>query len=230
MTELIVGIVLDILGHVAIKNREGIRVERVPTSGLGVAGCRLANAKSCLLGSSEFPVLFPEIAFENFGRGQETQDCSIASFKPAASLLLASAIAAWAFVVNSALAGSNVAPAMPKPFKKERRPTSRRPRESRFPSAEGIISISLDAFRPLFRSFFIWYAARFSGCFSFHEIAVTALFGCNIYTRTPSILFHRYGKEFSYFAHGGHRRRSARVLTTGHRLGAFAYAGKASPP
>ena len=30
----------------------------------------------------------------------------------------------------------------------------------------------------------------------FHENAVTALFGCNIYTRTPPILFHRQRGNF----------------------------------
>src|SRR6202011_5629735 len=85
---------------------------------------------------------------------------------------------------------------MPKPFKKERRPTSRRPRESSSPSAEGIIIISLDALRPLFRSFFIWYAARFSGCFSFHEIVVTSLFRRNIYTCAPPILFPMGKRNF----------------------------------
>src|SRR5208283_900314 len=118
---------------------------------------------------------------------------------PLLRLPLLSPPTSWpsAFVINSALAGSKVAPARPKPFRKERRPTSRRPRESRFASAEGIVRASLDAFRPLFRSFFIRYAAGFSGCSRSHEIAVTALFGCNIYTRTPSILFHRHRKNFS---------------------------------
>jgi hypothetical protein len=37
----------------------------------------------------------------------------------------------------------------------------------------------------------------FRGCFSCHEIAVTALFSCNIYTRSPSILFHKHRDIFS---------------------------------
>jgi hypothetical protein len=77
---------------------------------------------------------------------------------------------------------------------------------------------SLDAFRPLFRSFFIRYAARFRVVSRPHEIVVTALFGCNIYTWTTSILFHRYREIFFAWRHG----RSARVLTTRAKAGAFA--------
>ena len=69
--------------------------------------------------SSELPVLLPEIAFEDFGRGQEPENCRIAFGKASA---LVSRIRT-ALVINNALAGNNVAPAMPKPFKKERRPT-----------------------------------------------------------------------------------------------------------
>ena len=83
MAELIIGIVQDILGHVAIKNRESSRVERVPSSGSSSSS---GNFELCLPGSSEFPVLFPQIALEDFGRGQEAQDGGIASCKPAASI------------------------------------------------------------------------------------------------------------------------------------------------
>src|ERR1700730_8778617 len=96
---------------------------------------------------------------------------------------------ALALVVNSVLAGSKVAPAMPKPFRNERRPTARRPRESNSPSAEGILSASLDALRPLFCSFFIWCDSRLLGFRSFYEISVTALLGCNYYTGKAVILF-----------------------------------------
>ena len=87
MAELIIGIVLDILGHVAIKNQKAVRVGRVPPSGSWRdAGCRISRCEIWLLGSSEFPVLLPEIAFEDFGRGQEPENCRIASGKASASV------------------------------------------------------------------------------------------------------------------------------------------------
>ena len=75
MTEFIIGIVENILGHVTIQNLEGGRVIRVSPSGSWrSASCRISRCEITLLGSSEFPVLFPEITFEDFGRGQEPQN------------------------------------------------------------------------------------------------------------------------------------------------------------
>ena len=77
MADLIVCIVVDILGLVAIKNLKGFRVARVPPSG---------SREFVVLGSSEFPVLYPQIALEDLGRAQEPQDCSIAFSKASTSI------------------------------------------------------------------------------------------------------------------------------------------------
>ena len=54
VAEFIVRIVMDILGHIHIKDRECVRVERVPTGG---------RCEFVILDSSELPVLCPQIAF-----------------------------------------------------------------------------------------------------------------------------------------------------------------------
>jgi len=64
-------------GWSPIKNLKGFRVARVPPGG---------SRKFVVLGSSEFPVLYPQIALKDFGRAQEPQDCSIASGQAAASI------------------------------------------------------------------------------------------------------------------------------------------------
>ncbi len=79
MAEFIIGIVENVLGHVTIQNLEGSRVIRVPTSGSWRgASCRISRCEITLLGSSEFPVLFPQIALEDFGGGQEPKNGGIA--------------------------------------------------------------------------------------------------------------------------------------------------------
>jgi len=80
---------------------------------------------------------------------------------PLVRLPLRSVGFARTLVANSALTGNKVAPTMPKPFKKERRPTSRRLRQSNSTSAEGTVMVSLDVLRPLFRTFFIIFSGVF---------------------------------------------------------------------
>jgi hypothetical protein len=83
VADLIVCIVVDILGLVAIKNLKSFRVARVPPSG---------SRKLVVLGSSQFPVFYSQIALKDFGRAQEPQDCSIASGQAAASICTSIAI------------------------------------------------------------------------------------------------------------------------------------------
>ncbi len=60
MAELIVRVVVNVLGHVPIQNRKGIRVKRIPSRCL----CELV-----ILSSPEFPILLPQVALQNFSGG-----------------------------------------------------------------------------------------------------------------------------------------------------------------
>ena len=64
MGELILGIVMDILGHVRIQHRKGSGVGSIPTPAWDFA----------VLDASQFVVLLPEIGFEGFECGQEAQN------------------------------------------------------------------------------------------------------------------------------------------------------------
>jgi len=66
--ELIVGIVVDVIGHVVINRLQGFGVSFVPAS----AGDLV------ILNSSEFVVLLPKIGLENFGCSKESEDRNIA--------------------------------------------------------------------------------------------------------------------------------------------------------
>src|SRR6266404_568324 len=64
MGHLIFGVVVNVLGHVSIKKRDGG----------GVGGTSTSAGDFAVLDSPEFVVLLPQIGFEDFGGGQETQD------------------------------------------------------------------------------------------------------------------------------------------------------------
>jgi hypothetical protein len=74
MAELILGIVVDILGHVPIQHLKGLDVGCTPTSTWDFA----------VLDASQFVVVLPQIALEDFDRSQESKNgyvspCEIAS-------------------------------------------------------------------------------------------------------------------------------------------------------
>jgi len=102
MTHLIIGIVGDILGHVAIKD--------LKVSDVGLT-YRTGRADS-----SQFVILLPQISLNCFGCSQKPKNGDV-SFREFAFAL------ASPLVAKSALAGSNVAPAMPRRFRNERRLT-----------------------------------------------------------------------------------------------------------
>src|SRR5258708_40088146 len=64
MGHLIFSVVVNILGHVCIKKRNGS----------GVGGTSTSSGDFAVLDSAEFVVLLPEIGFEDFGCGQEPKD------------------------------------------------------------------------------------------------------------------------------------------------------------
>src|SRR5260221_11766555 len=64
MGHLIFGVVVNVLGHVSIKERDGG----------GVGWTSTSSGDFVVLDSPEFVVLLPEIGFDEFGRGQEPQD------------------------------------------------------------------------------------------------------------------------------------------------------------
>src|ERR1700676_2703363 len=76
MGHLIFSVVVNILGHVCIKKRNGS----------GIGGTSTASGDLAVLDSPEFVVLLPQIRFENFGGGQETQDGHITYSNDATAL------------------------------------------------------------------------------------------------------------------------------------------------
>ncbi len=73
--ELILGIVVDILGHVPIQHLQGSGVGWTPAPAWDFA----------VLDASQFVVLLPQIGFEDFGRRQEPENglvsrCETATF------------------------------------------------------------------------------------------------------------------------------------------------------
>ena len=66
--EFILGIVVNILGHVRIENLKGSGVRCTPTSPWNLA----------VLDSSQFVVLYPQIGLEDFRCGEEPENCCIA--------------------------------------------------------------------------------------------------------------------------------------------------------
>ena len=66
--ELILGIVVDVLGHVPIQHFKC----------LDVGGTAAASGDLAVLDTSQFVVLLPEIGFEDFGRRQEPENVYVA--------------------------------------------------------------------------------------------------------------------------------------------------------
>ena len=76
MAQLIIGIVADVLGHVTIEILKCSLVGRI---------------SSC--GSPQLVVLLPQIALDEFGRRQKSQDCNVASGKCVVFHVLSSHVA-----------------------------------------------------------------------------------------------------------------------------------------
>src|ERR1700720_4383950 len=106
MTHLIIGIVGDILGHIAIKD--------LKVSDVGLT-YRTGRADS-----SQFVILLPQISLNNFAAAARSLRIATSPFE---SLPLRSAACTLPLVAKSAPAGNNVAPAMPRRFRNERRLT-----------------------------------------------------------------------------------------------------------
>src|SRR5581483_10776339 len=68
VAHLILGIVVDILGHVGVQELDGLRVDWIPT----------ATRDFTVLNTGEFVVLLPQIGFENLGCGQKPENGYIA--------------------------------------------------------------------------------------------------------------------------------------------------------
>jgi hypothetical protein len=72
---LIIGIVVDVLGHVGIKALKGGGVGGIPRTSWNFA----------ILDTSEFVVLLPQISFQDFGRCEKPENSHIALRKSASS-------------------------------------------------------------------------------------------------------------------------------------------------
>src|SRR5438132_2476793 len=68
MRELILGVVVDVLSHVSIELCERIRVGLVSSPAGYLA----------VLNATQLVVLLPEVGLENFERGKESENCSVA--------------------------------------------------------------------------------------------------------------------------------------------------------
>ena len=69
VAELILGIVVDILGHVPIQHFKGFDISCTPTPPWDFA----------VLDASKFVVLLPQIGFEDFGRRQEPENSYVSA-------------------------------------------------------------------------------------------------------------------------------------------------------
>ena len=74
--ELILGIVVDILGHVRIQHAKGLGVGSIPTPPWDFA----------ILDASQFVVLLPKIGFEGFERRQEAENVHVSLCETATAL------------------------------------------------------------------------------------------------------------------------------------------------
>src|SRR5713101_4365199 len=77
MRELIIGVVVDVLGHVRIQHLNGSRVRWIATSARDLAGVRDA---------SEFIVLHPKVGLEDFRRSRKPEQCGVPRCEPPATL------------------------------------------------------------------------------------------------------------------------------------------------
>ena len=68
MAPLVVGIVANVLRHIAVQDLKGGRVERI------AAG----DGELIVLSPSEFGVLLPQIVFYDFRRGEQPEDGDVA--------------------------------------------------------------------------------------------------------------------------------------------------------
>src|SRR3981081_360399 len=76
MRHLIFSIVVNVLGHIPVKKRNGA----------GVSGTSASSGDFAVLNSPEFVVLLPQIGFEKFGCSQEPQDGYITHRNDASTL------------------------------------------------------------------------------------------------------------------------------------------------
>ena len=69
VSDLIVGVVVDVLVHIFIKVLQGL--------GIGHTSSTTQLRPLLVLNSSEFVVLYPEVAFDGFSRSEESKDCGV---------------------------------------------------------------------------------------------------------------------------------------------------------
>ena len=79
--ELVLGVVVDVLRHVHVEKLQGLGVGRVAAGGFvriawDKAACQLGDL--VVLNPAQFGVLQPEVAFDEFDRGGETQERGVA--------------------------------------------------------------------------------------------------------------------------------------------------------
>ena len=74
VSELVVGVVVDVLRHVGVEHRERVRVVRIATPAGNFA----------VLNATELVVLLPKVGFERLERGEEPQNRRISRGQTAA--------------------------------------------------------------------------------------------------------------------------------------------------
>jgi len=89
--QFVVGVVVNVLVHVAVQLFHGIGVQRVATGGRGRIVGDLRGGLGgdfVVLGAGEFLVLQPQVGFQNFRGGQETKNGGVTAVEPAVSVLV----------------------------------------------------------------------------------------------------------------------------------------------
>src|ERR1700736_3818838 len=85
MTELVIRVVSNVLRHIPVKNLKGGDIGRISSVKDG-RGLSTRNVNVFPKGySPEFPVLLPQIALEDFGGGEKSQDGCIAAAERSAT-------------------------------------------------------------------------------------------------------------------------------------------------
>ena len=74
VADLVVGVVVDVLGHVLVQHRDG----------LGVGGVAASAGDFAVLDAGELVVLLPQVGLEDLGRGQEPENRRVALGEAAA--------------------------------------------------------------------------------------------------------------------------------------------------
>ena len=79
MANFVIGVVVDILIHIFVENREGFCIEWVSSYETRELG---------ILNTSKLLVLKPQICLDDFGCGEETQDGGITACEAAAAVVV----------------------------------------------------------------------------------------------------------------------------------------------